>query len=89
MAFIVCPLVGDWYLRFRAGRSAQYTSYQVESLRMFQEMLRPGTGWLRQKPHLASRLIPLNLNGVEMVSPEFIARASRDWDKVCDEAIEE
>lgn len=87
-AFIVCPLVVDWYLRFRGEIRTQYTKYQIDSLQMFMEMLRPDFGWLRQKPQLASRLVPVSFGNTELVSPDFIARAREDWSGVCDETIE-
>jgi hypothetical protein len=89
MAFISCPMMVDWYLRYRGQVRTQYTSYQLNLLGKYIEMLQPTTGWLRQKPQLASRLTPVLIGDVALVSPEFITRARKDWDGVCDQAIEQ
>lgn len=49
-------------------------------------MLRPGTGWIRQTPQLASRLQPISCDTLELVSEELILKARTDWDRVCDDA---
>lgn len=85
LALIACPLVLDWYIRFKASRT-QYTSYMTSQLEIFRAMLRPGTGWVRQQPRLATRLCPINAGGTQLVSRELIQRAQADWDAVCDEA---
>jgi hypothetical protein len=89
MAFIVCPLIIDWYLRFLGEARTQYTQYHLDLIGSYIEMLEPGTGWLRQKPQLAGRLTPVSLGDTELVSPDFITRAISDWNGVCDGAIEQ
>jgi hypothetical protein len=44
LALVTCPLIVDWYLRFRGEIRSQYTENQVGLLGAFQEMLRPATG---------------------------------------------
>jgi hypothetical protein len=85
LAFIACPLVLDWYIRFRARRT-QYTQYMIDILENFRALLRPDTGWIRQKPELAARLQPICFGGTEVVSQRLISRAHTDWDAICDEA---
>lgn len=85
LALLACPLLVDWYVRFRARRT-QYTVYMFTLLDFIRALLRPGTGWLRQRPDLAFRLTPLRSGDVEVISPEFISRARADWPAVCDEA---
>jgi hypothetical protein len=86
-ALIACPLIVDWHIRFQGEIRTQYTEHQLHLLRAFQDMLKAGTGWLRQKPQLSSRLLPVSVGEIEFISPEFIARAQNDWDGVCNEAI--
>jgi ribosome-binding protein aMBF1 (putative translation factor) len=89
MALIACPLVVDWYMRFRGEARTLYSEYHIDLLGWFQELLRPATGWLRQRPQLASRLVPLSLEDGVIISPEFVAGANQDWGRVCDKAVEE
>lgn len=88
VALIACPLVVDWFIRFRCGVRAQYTEYTIKMLTDFTSLLRAETGWLRQMPHLANRLRPISCGETILLSPELIRRARSDWDGVCQEAIE-
>jgi hypothetical protein len=87
MALIACPLLADWYLRFRGETRNKYTEYLVGLTHFFSSLLKPVTGWLRQRPDLASRLRPVSFGGAQLVSEGLISRALSDWDGVCDDAI--
>jgi hypothetical protein len=89
MAYIVCPMVVDWYLRYQGQVRTQYTEDQPTLIGKYLEMLWPTTGWLRQKPQLASRLTPVSIGDVDLISPKFITWALKDWDGVCNQAIEQ
>jgi hypothetical protein len=86
MAMFACPLILDWALRFGAERSGKYTGYAKIHLGSIKSLVRPGTGWLRQRPRLASRLRSVSRGVTEFVSEELVARAQSDWDGVCDDA---
>ena len=89
LALIACPLIVDWYIRFRCTARTQYTVHAIAWLKTFISMLKPGTGWLRQSPHLAARLRPLLLDETHYVPEDLVSRAQVDWQGVCDAAIEE
>lgn len=88
LAFIACPLVVDWFIRFKCVARSQYTSFAINLLKGFTSMLRAETGWLRQRPRLAARLRPLMCGDVSLVSSELIDRARQDWEGVCQHAVE-
>jgi len=88
LALIACPLVVDWFIRFRCEARTQYTSHALKQLGDFVSLLRAGTGWLRQMPEFAKRLRPISLGRTVLVSPELISRAHNDWDGVCQAAVE-
>lgn len=83
MAMFACPLLLEWALRFGAERAGKYTATAENHLGSVKSLVRPGTGWLRQRPALALRLRPISRGGTEFVSD---ARAQTDWDGVCDDA---
>lgn len=87
LALVACPLVLDWYMRFKASRT-QYTSYMISQLEVFRALLRPGTGWIRQRSDLADKLRPISIGGTEIVTEGLIARARADWGVTCDQARE-
>lgn len=88
IALIACPLVVDWFIRFRYETRTQYTSYTIKLLKTYMSLLRAETGWLRQMPQLADRLRPIKCGQTTLLSPELIRRARADWDGVCHEAFE-
>ncbi|WP_411908776.1 hypothetical protein [Mesorhizobium sp. ESP7-2] len=59
-ALLVFPSVWDWYVQWRERRRGFYTSWEVDMLRISLALTRRDTGWLRQQPHLASRIRPIN-----------------------------
>jgi hypothetical protein len=88
LACVVCPLLVDWYIRFKCEKRTQYTDSIISLLKNFRSMLRPGTGWLRQKPQMARRLFPVGLGDVQLVTEEDISRARSNWGEACDAALE-
>ncbi|MBZ9894420.1 MULTISPECIES: hypothetical protein [unclassified Mesorhizobium] len=79
-ALFVFPSVWDWYVQWREKRRGFYTAWEVDMLRISLALTRKETGWLRQHPHLASRLRPID----GLVSQKDIDRARADWDDACD-----
>lgn len=87
IALVTCPLLIDWYIRFRCEVRNRYTEHAINILCNIMSLLSPQTGWLRQSPQLASRLRPLSCGSTTFVSKELIKKARTSWDQVCDEAI--
>lgn len=77
---LVFPSIWDWYLQWRERRRGFYTAWEVDMLRISLALTRKDTGWLRQHPHLASRVRPIE----GLVSRKDIERAQADWDDACD-----
>jgi transcriptional regulator with XRE-family HTH domain len=88
LALIACPLVVDWFIRFRHEIRTQYTNYAEVLLQRFMSLMRAETGWLRQRPELGLRLHPLRHGEIVLISQELVDRARDDWDGVCQKAIE-
>ncbi|WP_352631243.1 hypothetical protein [Mesorhizobium sp. M0496] len=76
---LVFPSVWDWYVQWRERRRGFYTSWEVDMLRISLALTRKETGWLRQQPHMASRIRPIN----GLVSQTDIDRACGDWEDAC------
>lgn len=77
---LVFPSIWDWYVQWRERRRGFYTAWEVDMLRISLALTRKETGWLRQHPHLASRVRPIE----GLVSQRDIDRAQADWDDACD-----
>ncbi|MBB5049387.1 hypothetical protein HNR60_004164 [Rhodopseudomonas rhenobacensis] len=77
---LVFPSIWDWYVQWRERRRGFYTAWEVDMLRISLALTRKDTGWLRQHPHLASRVRPIE----GLVSQKDIERAQADWDDACD-----
>lgn len=88
LALIACPLLVDWFVRFRHEIRTQYTNYAEVMLQRFMSLLKAETGWLRQRPELGLRLHPITHDGTVFVSQELVDRARNDWDGVCQRALE-
>jgi|SRR5579885_70043 len=87
LALIACPLLVDWYIRFRCEVRSSYTAWAVGLLQNLASMLAADTGWLRQQPQLAARLRAVSCDQIELVSPELITKARNDWGAVCEAAV--
>lgn len=77
---LIFPSIWDWYVQWRERRRGFYTAWEVDMLRISLALTRKDTGWLRQHPHLASRVRPIE----GLVSQKDIERAQTDWDDACD-----
>lgn len=89
LALIACPGIVKWYIEFRCTVRTQYTESAIDLLKTFISMLKPGTGWLRQSPHLSAGLSPITSVETHLVTEDLVSRAPTDWDGVCDDAIKE
>jgi hypothetical protein len=87
LALMICPLLVDWYVRFRGEIRSQYTESLVTFVKECKGLLLPGTGWIRQKPQLAKQLHPIFSGEIQFIAEEYISRALSDWGAVCEEAI--
>jgi hypothetical protein len=74
------PAVWDWYIQWRERRRGFYTAWEVDMLRVSLALTREETGWLRQTPSLADRLIPIQ----GLVTADDVERARADWPATCD-----
>jgi hypothetical protein len=83
-AMIACPKLMQWYLVFRKTRRGQFNSMSIDICKKFRALVRQKVGWVRQIPKLAKRLHPVR----GYVDKAFIERANRNWNKVCDEAVD-
>lgn len=80
-ALLVLPAVWDWYLTWRETRRGFFTQWEGEMLVTSGAALtRRETGWLRQSPHLAGYLRPIE----GLVTPEDVQAAHDGWDALCD-----
>jgi hypothetical protein len=77
LAHLLFPAVWDWYVQWRERRRGFYTIWETNMLQIAAALTREGTGWLRQTPRLAERLIPIP----GLVSAADIARAKENWDE--------
>ncbi|CCD86682.1 conserved protein of unknown function [Bradyrhizobium sp. ORS 285] len=77
---LVFPSIWDWYVQWRERRRGFYTAWEVDMLRISLALTRNETGWLRQNPHLASRVHPIE----GLVTKNDIERAQGDWNDACD-----
>ena len=77
---LVFPQVWDWYVQWRERRRGFFTRWEVDLVSIGVAMARQGTGWIRQTPGLADRLLPIE----GLVSAEAIAWARADWGRACD-----
>jgi len=80
-ALLVFPSVWDWYLRWREQRRGGFfTEMERSLLYEAKAATRDPTGWLRQNPRMAKRLLPIP----GLVSGRDIASAVRNWERYCD-----
>lgn len=79
-AMLIFPRVWDWYVQWRERRRGFFTRWECDMLRNAMALVRSETGWLRQHPELASRLVPVE----GLISAEEVAAARADWQGACD-----
>jgi hypothetical protein len=77
MAHLFFPAVWDWYVQWRERRRGFYTVWETNMLQIAAALTREATGWLRQTPRLADRLVPV----AGLVSAADIARVKENWDE--------
>jgi hypothetical protein len=77
---LVFPSVWDWYLQWRERRRGFFTAWEVDMLSISLALTREETGWLRQHPELADRLVPID----GLITAEDVALAKRDWHACCE-----
>ncbi|MCJ2184326.1 hypothetical protein MTR62_16740 [Novosphingobium sp. 1949] len=80
LALLVFPRTWDWYIQWREARRGFFTRWEVDMLRLGAALTRKRTGWLRQMPELATRLLPIE----GLLSEADVDAASQDWDTACD-----
>ncbi len=79
-AMLLFPRVWDWYVQWRERRRGFYNRWEVEMLRLGMALTREGTGWLRQQPRFADRLLAID----GLISEAEIAEVRMDWGAACD-----
>jgi len=79
-ALLIFPAVWDWYLQWRHARRGFFTKWEVDMLSVGAALARENTGWLRQSPLLADRLLPIP----GLLSADDIAGVRADWPGACD-----
>lgn len=78
-AHLVFPAVWDWYVQWRERRRSFYTGWEAEMLLLGAAFTREKTGWLRQNPSLADRLVPIE----GLITVEDVKVAKSDWEGAC------
>lgn len=84
VGLLVFPSVWDWYVQWREGRRGFYTRWEVEMLHVACALTRKATGWMRQMPSLADRLMPVE----GLVTEDDIGAVRADWQTACDRLYE-
>ncbi|MEC3947567.1 hypothetical protein [Sphingobium sp. HWE2-09] len=79
-AMLVFPRVWDWYVQWRERRRGFFTRWECDMLRNAMALVRADTGWLRQHPELADRLVPIE----GLISSNDIGAARANWQQACD-----
>ena len=82
LAMLVFPSVWDWYVRWREQRRGFYTVWEINMLSLGSSLVRVETGWLRQCPELAQRLVAIP----GLISDAEIDAVRDDWGAACDAA---
>lgn len=83
LGLLVLPHVWDQWLRWREQRRGFYIAGEADALRLVQALARPGTGWLRQSPHLAQRLRVIR----NVLGRNEITAVRADWGAACDRLL--
>lgn len=79
-AMLIFPRVWDWYVQWRERRRGFFTRWECDMLRNAMALVRAETGWLRQHPELASRLVPVE----GLITHDEVASVRSDWQGACD-----
>lgn len=79
-AMMVFPRVWDWYLQWRERRRGFYTRWETDLLSIITALTREETGWLRQMPRIADRLVEID----GLISQADIEEAKNDWNAACE-----
>jgi len=79
-ALLLSPAVWDWYVRWRERRRGFFTRWEGEMLLLAAALSRSETGWLRQSPWLADRLVEIP----GLVPAECVRTIKADWTAACD-----
>ncbi len=79
-ALLLSPAVWDWYVRWRERRRGFFTRWEGEMLLLAAAFSRTETGWLRQSPWLAERLVEIP----GLVTAGCIQTIQADWSAACD-----
>lgn len=88
LAMFTCPNILHWWVEWKGRRrqgytgQEKYTGYESVLVFMVGGLFQKKVGWLRQRPDLAGHLRPVP----GFIDDDFIERANREWDAVCDEA---
>jgi hypothetical protein len=83
MGLMAFPRFWDWYLIWAEQRRGFFTKYELNILIDILSLLRKKTGWIRQHPELAQKLLPIP----NLITRFDIRKARRNWSEVCDVAI--
>jgi hypothetical protein len=77
---LVFPAIWDWYVQWREARRGFYTSWEVDMVRVAAALTRSETGWMRQSPGLAARIVAID----GLVNQSEIDAARSDWGQACE-----
>ncbi|ATI80636.1 hypothetical protein A6768_11960 [Sphingobium yanoikuyae] len=80
LALLISPRVWDWYVQWRERRRGFFTRWECDMLRNAMALVRTETGWLRQHPELAARLVPIP----DLISAQEVKAIQADWQGACD-----
>ncbi|WP_374275829.1 hypothetical protein [Brevundimonas sp.] len=80
LAMLAVPAVWDWYVRWREARRGFYTGWEVDMILLGVAFTRRETGWLRQSPQLAERLVA----APGLIDAGDIETIRSDWDAACE-----
>lgn len=79
-ALLLSPSVWDWYIQWRERRRGFFTRWEGEMLLLAAAFSRAETGWLRQSPWLAARLVEVPA----LITGEEVEAIQADWSGACD-----
>ncbi len=80
LALLAFPAIWDWYVAWRHRRRGFLTTWEADMLTLATALTAQKTGWLRQTPHIATNLIPIE----GMISASEVQEAMQNWSAQCD-----